>query len=102
MRIVSIIPGIETAAPLRTETSSGAAASPRLPAAALLERRERGVDLLLQPSGQAPPECIACTQAAVVIVKPSGTGRPSRVISASPAPLPPSSSFGTSAASAKA
>jgi hypothetical protein len=29
-------------------------------------------------------------QACVVIVKPGGTGRPAFVISASPAPLPPS------------
>ena len=92
MRIVSIIPGIETAAPQRTETSSGAAASPSLPAAALLERRERAVDLLLQALGPGAAGVHRVTQAAVVIVKPSGTGRPSRVISASPAPLPPSSS----------
>jgi hypothetical protein len=35
-----------------------------------------------------------------VIVKPGGTGMPSAVIAFSPAPFPPSSSFGSRAGSA--
>jgi hypothetical protein len=40
-----------------------------------------------------PSFLIEATHAEVVTVKPSGTGTPMRIISATPAPLPPSSAL---------
>ncbi len=91
LRTVSIIPGIETAAPERTETSSGSLRVAQPAAHGGLEGRQVLGDLLGQPSGSAPCASQA-RQASVVMVKPGGTGRPSLVISARFAPLPPSRS----------
>jgi hypothetical protein len=44
-------------------------------------------------SGHVPSFLIEATHAEVVTVKPSGTGTPMRIISATPAPLPPSSAL---------
>ena len=64
-RIVSIIPGIETAAPERTETSSGSPVSPkRLPVRASSLRDVLG-DLVLEPRRQA----------ALAQVRAAGVGR---------------------------
>ena len=90
---MSIIPGIETTAPERTDTSSGRSASP----SARLTRPSKASSASsissASPSGQAPPAREAAMHASVVTVKPSGTGMPSESISASPAPLPPSRPF---------
>ena len=51
LRIVSIIPGIDTGAPERTETSSGFVASPNRLPVTRSRRRERGVDLGAQRVG---------------------------------------------------
>ena len=100
-RIVSIIPGIDTAAPERTETSSGSWGSPnRLPAFSS-SRSTWPRTSSSSPSGIRLPACMYARQASVVIVNPAGTGRPSRVISASPIPFPPSNSRPPSAGSSK-
>jgi hypothetical protein len=92
LRIVSIMPGIERAAPERTETSKGLVGEPSdLPVA--FSRRAMAVRIWRsRPAGHVLPLWSYSAQAAVVMVKPGGTGRPMRVISARPAPLPPSSS----------
>ena len=51
LRIVSIIPGIETAAPERTETSSGLPSSPKPLPVRSLERRDVLVDLVVEARG---------------------------------------------------
>ena len=88
---MSIIPGIEKAAPDRTETKSGSDSSPRR----LPERCSKAARCCLTsssiPPGKLPLAFRKARQASVVMVKPGGTGRPARVISATPAPLPPSS-----------
>ena len=101
LRIVSIIPGIETAAPERTETSSGSAGSPkRFPVFSSSAARCRSTSVS-SPSGTSPPASMYARQASVVIVNPAGTGTPSWVISARPMPLPPSSSRPPSDGSSK-
>ena len=90
-RIVSIIPGIETAAPERTETSSGSRGSPKRLPMRSSSRSTWTSTSSSSPSGNAPPRAIVSRHASVVIVNPAGTGRPSCVISASPTPFPPSS-----------
>ena len=89
--MVSIIPGIDARAPERTETSSGRSRSPkRAPTwPPILSSAARICDF--SASGSGPPASLL--QTSVVMVNPGGTGIPSRVISAKPAPLPPSSSF---------
>ncbi len=101
LRIVSIIPGIEIAAPERTETSSGSLASPnRFPVCsssrATLPRISSS-----RPLGNLPPERMYSTQTSVVTTNPVGTGIPSAIICASPAPLPPRSDRLSSAASSR-
>jgi hypothetical protein len=92
LRIVSIIPGIETAAPERTETSSGFPASPKpfpvcVSSAAMCSSTSSS-----SPSGTSPPPTRYARHASVVMVKPAGTGTPRAVISARPIPFPPRSS----------
>ena len=88
---MSIIPGIENTAPERTETSSGLVRVAEALAGALLERVQVLQDLLPQPLGPRRVRRRVSTQASVVTVKPSGTRTPIRAISATLAPLPPSS-----------
>jgi hypothetical protein len=88
-RIVSIIPGIETAAPERTDTSSGFDASPKP-----FPVRSSSAAMCLStssssPTGGSPPPARYARHASVVIVNPSGTGTPRAVISARPIPFPP-------------
>ncbi len=88
---MSIIPGMETRAPERTDTRSGRSGSPsRLPAAA--SRRARPLSICFQnPGGCFLPAPLYAAHASVVMVKPGGTGTPRLVISASSHPLPPRS-----------
>jgi hypothetical protein len=58
----------------------------------LLERAEVLVDLSLE-GRRKRADAKVCPAASVVMMKPGGTGSPSRVISARFAPLPPRSSF---------
>ena len=66
LRIVSIIPGIETAAPERTDTSSGSSRVAEALAGLLLERAEVLLDLLFEPVRQ---------RLAVRHVRAAGVGR---------------------------
>ena len=91
--MVSIIPGMENFAPLRTETSSGSAAPP---SSRPISRSSRPSACSISRSisfGREPLRSTNRLQAVVASVNPGGTGRPAFVISASPAPLPPSRSF---------
>ena len=98
---MSIIPGIEIAAPERTETSSGSSGSPkRLPVFSSSARRCSSISGS-RPSGTALSFSMYAREASVVTVKPAGTGTPSCVISASPTPLPPRSSRPPSNGSSK-
>ena len=99
---MSIIPGIENAAPDRTETSNGSASSPRrLPISASRAARAWATSSM-SPSGILLPAAMYALQASVVIVKPGGTGRPRLVISARFAPLPPRRYFWSRLPSRKA
>jgi hypothetical protein len=91
---VSIIPGIESRAPLRTETSSGSRGSPRRVPARSSKRASASSTASASPSGGVRSARMYSTHASVVIVNPAGTrsGPSTRVISAMPEPLPPSSS----------
>ena len=89
---MSIIPGIENLAPLRTDTSSGSAASPSFLPIAFSSFATCFPISPSRPAGQ-PPSMYA-RHASVEMVNPGGTGRPkTEVISARLAPLPPSRSF---------
>ena len=70
-------------------------------AGALLERVRCFAISSASPAGNDFALRMYSTQAAVVIVKPAGTGIPSAVISARPAPFPPRSSRPTPALSEK-
>ena len=89
-RTVSSIPGIDSRAPLRTDTSSGSPGSPSfVPACSSSRSRAAAIS-----SSGTSPVVMYSTQASVVIVNPAGTrSAPStRVISATFAPFPPSRS----------
>ena len=73
---MSIIPGIETAAPERTETSSGSSGSPKRLPLRSSSRADVLLDLVVEAAGTSPLAMYA-RQASVVIVKPAGTGTPS-------------------------
>jgi hypothetical protein len=92
-RTVSSIPGIDSRAPDRTDTSNGSSGSPsRLPARSSSSASAAST-CSSSPSGN-PPARMYSTHASVVIVNPAGTRSAPRirVISATLAPLPPSSS----------
>ena len=91
---MSIIPGIDSRAPERTETSSGSSASPSCLPARSSSARSASATSSASPSGSVLSSRMYCTHASVVIVKPVGTrsGPSTRVISATLAPFPPSSS----------
>ena len=91
--MVSIIPGMENLAPLRTETSSGSVGAPSLRFISVSSRCSADSISWSISAGRLPFRSTNRLQAAVETVKPGGTGSPALVISASPAPLPPSRSF---------
>ena len=85
------MPGMDAREPERTETSSGFATSPNFaptvsPILAIAASTSR-----VSPAGSFPPALKYSAETSVVIVKPGGTGKPRRAISAKFAPLPPSS-----------
>ena len=92
LRIVSIIPGIETGAPERTETSSGRAGSPNPRSASPSSVESAASISARRSSGISPPSSCWSAQAGVAMVNPGGTGRSSVYMLASPDPLPPSRS----------
>ena len=53
--MVSIMPGMEARAPERTETSSGAATSPKVAPTALPTMASAASTSLARPSGSLPP-----------------------------------------------
>ena len=91
LRIVSIIPGIDTGAPERTETSSGSAGSPNRRPVVASTSAIRSRSSASRPAGQ--PVARTSRQVAVVIAKPGGTGsrRSGPSIRARFAALPPMS-----------
>src|SRR6266404_4051067 len=91
LRTVSIIPGIDIAAPERTETRSGSLGSPSFFFVVFSIVASPRSTCSQRPGGNLPPPLKYALHAAVVIVNPGGTGRPAFVISARPAPLPPRS-----------
>src|SRR6266566_2878784 len=92
LRTVSIMPGIENLAPDRTLTRSGLCESPK-PLPVCRSRLLSAVSACSHmPGGNFPLLARYARQASVVMVNPGGTGIPARVISAAPAPLPPSRS----------
>ena len=90
---VSIIPGIETDAPERTLTRSGAVTEPSsLP----VVRSSAATSVAMACSNSSDqPSARKAQHAAVVSVKPGGTGRPASDMRAKPWPLPPSTSTGS-------
>src|SRR3712207_2135236 len=87
------MPGIDSRAPLRTETSSGSSGSPSFLPAWSSSADSASASWSSRPSGKRPSPMYA-THASVVMVKPAGTlsAPRTRVISATLAPLPPSRS----------
>ena len=82
------MPGMENLAPERQETNSGLSGSPNfLPVAS--RRLERLQFLVPHPLGELVAVRQVGVAGSVVTVKPGGTGKPMRVISARFAPLPP-------------
>ena len=102
LRTVSIIPGIENGAPERTDTSSGSTSSPRRLPILASSAASAAATSSSRPSGSFSWPAMYALHASVVIVKPGGTGRPSFVISARFAPLPPSRNFCSLEPSSKA
>ena len=89
---MSIIPGIENAAPERTDTSRGSLGSPSSRPIARSSLATWAVISSSRPSGQPP--CMYARQASVDTVNPGGTGNSSTVvISARFAPFPPNNSL---------
>ena len=88
------MPGIDSRAPLRTDTSSGSSWSPSFLPARSSSRPTESATCSSRLSGSTCPASMYATHASVVIVKPAGTrsGPRIRVISATLAPLPPSRS----------
>jgi hypothetical protein len=90
---VSSIPGIDSRAPERTETSRGSSGSPSFLPACSSRCSNASSTCSWRPSGNDSSRMYA-TQASVVIVNPAGTRSAPRirVISATLAPFPPSNS----------
>ncbi len=80
-RTVSIMPGMETAAPERTETRRGLSPRPKVLPEARSSRSRAWSSSGRRASGTFSPAFAHSSQVSVVIVKPGGTGIPRRVIS---------------------
>jgi hypothetical protein len=90
MRTVSIMPGMEMAAPERTDRSNGALASPSVRPMSCSTRCNLATAASHTPAGSTRPCLWNALHTSVVIVNPGGTARPMADISAKLAPLPPS------------
>ena len=83
------MPGMDTAAPDLTERSKGSAGSPSFfPMHFSTNFRPSSISSQ-HPAGSSPPFSWNAAHVSVVTVKPAGTERPMRFISARLAPLPP-------------
>lgn len=90
LRTVSIIPGMETGAPLRTETRRGGAFPSPRPKRLPVRPSRAAIPARTSPhSPGTSPAFRYWRQASVVTMKAGGTGRPAAAISARPWPLPP-------------
>ena len=87
---VSIIPGMEMAAPDRTDSSRGAVGSPSLRPMSFSTACNLATAASHTPDGSTRPCLWNALHTSVVMVKPGGTARPMADISARLAPLPPS------------
>jgi len=87
------MPGMDIRAPERQETNNGLTGSPNFIPIAFSVLRKAVSNSAFNSLGNLPPNLKYSTQAAVVIVKPAGTGKPIKHISARLAPLPPNNSF---------
>ena len=96
------MPGIENAAPERTDTSSGSASSPSFLPLSPSSAARAAATSSISPSGMVFPAAMYALQASVAMVKPGGTGSPRLVISARFAPLPPRRYFWSRLPSRKA
>jgi hypothetical protein len=96
---VCIMPGIDTGAPERTDTSSGSSSpAPARPnrrfvrcSSDSIDARTSAASCSPRPAAVSPESHALC--ASVETMKPGGTGSPIRDISHRSAPLPPSRSF---------
>ncbi len=102
LRMVSIIPGMDTGAPDRTDRSRGTGPAPKLFSIRCSSPAIRAVISSPSSDGIADPDAARYSrQARVEMTKPSGTGSPAWVILARPAPFPPSRSTSAGSASVK-
>ena len=90
---VSIMPGMDTRAPDRTETRRGAFRSPKISPMAFSSFPRFFSTCFHMPGGNFPCRFVDSTQASVVMVKPGGTRIFRLVISARFDPFPPKRSF---------
>ena len=82
---------MENFAPERTETNNGLVGSPNFLSKLFSNSFNELFISAIRPEGIFPEERYS-RQACVVIVKPGGTGKPMRTISARFAPFPPNKS----------
>jgi hypothetical protein len=87
------MPGMENLAPDRTETSRGLSFDPSFRPLTFSRCATAFSNCFLTWEERRARLSKYCRHADVDTVKPGGTGRPALVISARPAPLPPSKSF---------
>ncbi len=87
------MPGMDTAAPDRTDTSSGFGPEPKVLPVSFSRRATLLSTSCCSPAGHLLPSLLNSSHASVEIVNPGGTGNPSELISARFAPLPPRSCF---------
>ena len=93
-KTVSIIPGIETRAPERTETKHGFSLSPNLVSVRFSTNSIAfSTSSLKRLIIASFPSVLYSALTSVVMVKPGGTGTPIKFISARFAPFPPSRLF---------
>ena len=87
--MVSIIPGMDIGAPDLTETRRGFSPPPKVFPVDFSSLRMASTTSGHMESSHLEPSLWYSRHPSVVIIKPGGTGRPIRHISAKLAPLPP-------------
>ena len=87
---MSIIPGIDTRAPYRTDINKGFSLSPKVdPIMNSTFLMAASTSSFIMATVASWPTSLYLVHTSVVIVKPGGTGTPVKFISARLAPLPP-------------
>src|SRR5438034_96516 len=102
LRTVSIIPGIDIAAPERTDTSNGFLGSPSFLPVDFSTRASACSTCSQSPGGNFLPDAKYALHASVVIVKPGGTGSPACVDPAVSRTTPPVATPAIAATSTRA